>query len=243
MLTKKEMLDCVYNQLAIDYNCSPDDFLKDGLIFTEAIQNQDRRPMPWRTPRLELMTIGHSLIVNASADIMPFIRKQMENKTRFEALCLPFICAVNPYYLPEIGKIVPLSKPKDFEFEIVEQTDIPKLYETTNFHNALQYDINSPRPDVLVALAKYKGEIVGMAGASADCKAMWQIGVDVLEQHRGKGLAATLVNMPTLEILNRGFIPYYSTDCSNIISQRVAIKAGYFPAWAHCYRTNMEYLK
>jgi hypothetical protein len=26
----------VYHQLAIDYNCSSDDFLKDGFIFTEA---------------------------------------------------------------------------------------------------------------------------------------------------------------------------------------------------------------
>jgi hypothetical protein len=36
MINKKSMMDCVYHQLAIDYNCSPDDFLKDGLIFTEA---------------------------------------------------------------------------------------------------------------------------------------------------------------------------------------------------------------
>ncbi len=32
MISKKYMMDCVYNQLAIDYNCSPDDFLKDGFI-------------------------------------------------------------------------------------------------------------------------------------------------------------------------------------------------------------------
>lgn len=33
MMDKKYMMDCVYSQLAIDYNCSPDDFLKEGLIY------------------------------------------------------------------------------------------------------------------------------------------------------------------------------------------------------------------
>lgn len=31
MINKKNMMDCVYSQLAVNYNCSPDDFLKDSL--------------------------------------------------------------------------------------------------------------------------------------------------------------------------------------------------------------------
>lgn len=93
---------------------------------------------------------------------------------------------------------------------------------------------------MLVTLAKYKGEVVGIASASDDCKTMWQIGVDVLLPYRGNGLAAVLVNMLTLEILNRGYIPYYSTDCSNVISQHVAVRAGYIPAWSHCFRTRID---
>jgi predicted GNAT family acetyltransferase len=69
---------------------------------------------------------------------------------------------------------------------------------------------------------------------------MWQIGVDVLLPYRGKGLAAALVNMLTLEILNRGYVPYYGASGSNVISQHVAVRAGYIPAWAHCYRTRLD---
>lgn len=39
-MTKQEMMNIVYNQLAVDYNCKPDDFNKDGVIFTYAKTNR-----------------------------------------------------------------------------------------------------------------------------------------------------------------------------------------------------------
>ena len=35
-MNKQKMMSIVYNQLAIDYNCKPEDFNKDGVIFTIA---------------------------------------------------------------------------------------------------------------------------------------------------------------------------------------------------------------
>lgn len=233
-------MDCVYNQLAIDYDCSPDDFLKDGLIFTEARENKERRPFPWRKPRLEMITFGQSVVINVSADVLPYVREQLDGKTRYEAFFMPFVYGITPYFLPDIGKIAPLINPDGFEYEMVEKHNIHKLYEVGGFHNAIRYDINDPRPDMLVTLARYKDEVVGMAGASADCKTMWQIGVDVLLPYRGNGIASALVNMLTLEILRRGFIPYYGTDGSNVLSTHVAVKAGYIPAWVHCYKTRLD---
>ena len=240
MIDKKTMMDCVYNQLAIDYNCSPDDFLKDGLIFTEAKENEGRRPFPWITPRLEIVSMGQSVVINASADIMPYVRKQLEGKTRDEVFWMPFVYGINPYFLPDLGKIAPLINPNGFEYEIVEKQNIPKLYENDGFHYTLQYDINSSFPEMLVVLARYQGEIVGMAGATAGCKTMWQIGVDVLLPYRGKGLASALVSMLTLEILSRGYIPYYFTSDSHVVSMHTAVRAGYIPAWVHCYKTRLD---
>ena len=169
MIDKKTMMDCVYNQLAIDYNCSPNDFLKDGFIFTEAKENEGRRPFPWVTPRLEMITMGHSVVINASGDVLPYVREQLKGKTRDEAFWMPFVYGANPYFLPDIGKISSLNKPDGFEYEMVEKHNIQKLYEINGF----PYDVNSPFPQMLVALARYKDEIVGMARASADCKTMW----------------------------------------------------------------------
>jgi predicted GNAT family acetyltransferase len=92
----------------------------------------------------------------------------------------------------------------------------------------------------LVALAEYEGQIVGMAGASADCALMWQVGMDVLPEHRHHGLGAYLVNWLTLEILKRDYVPYYGTSSSNLASQRVAHRAGFSPAWVSTYEGRFE---
>lgn len=236
------MMDCVYSQLAIDYNCEPGDFLKEGLIFTEAKKIEGRRPFPWVTPRLEMISTRNSVVINASSDILPYVRKQLMGKSRDEAFWMPFVYGVNQYFLPDIDKIHKLSMPKGFEYEQIEKENIHHLYEIDGFDYVLQYDINSSFPEMLVVLARDKNKIVGMAGANADCKNMRSINVDVLPTYRGKGLATALVNMLTIEILNREYVPYYFTTSSNVFSTRAAIRAGYTPAWVHCYKTRLDLL-
>lgn len=76
---------------------------------------------------------------------------------------------------------------------------------------------------------------MGMAGASADSKTMWQIGINVLPEYRGRGIGTNLVTLLKNEILNRGKIPFYGTVGSHFHSQNIAINAGFFPAWAELY--------
>jgi hypothetical protein len=239
MIDKKTMMDCVYNQLAIDYNCSPNDFLKEGLIFTEAKQNEGRRPFPWITPRLEMITMGNGVVINASTDILSLLYQRLEGKTSYEALTVPFVYGINPYFLPDLDKLTLLSRNNEFDYVIIEKDDIQKLYGLKGFNYALQYDMNSPHPEMVAVLVKYKDMVVGIASANADCKTMCSINVDVLLPYRGNKLATILVNTLTHEVLNRGYIPYYFTSYSNVISQRVAVQAGYLPAWSHSYRTRL----
>jgi len=82
-----------------------------------------------------------------------------------------------------------------------------------------------------------------MAGASKDCAMMWQVGMDVLPNYRNYGLAAYLVNWLTLDILKRGYVPYYGTAVSNIASQCVAHRAGYSPAWVCAYKGKFDGLE
>ena len=86
--------------------------------------------------------------------------------------------------------------------------------------------------DVLGVGAYDKGELVGLAGSSADCLDMWQIGVDVLPQYRRMGIASALTSRVALEIIERGRVPFYCCAWSNIKSARNAIRAGFRPAWA-----------
>lgn len=229
------MMECVHNQLAIDYNCAPEDFQKEGFIFTEAKQNKGRRPWPWIMPRLEMITMGNSLIINTSTDILPMVRQRLEGKTKYEAMNMPFVYGVNPYYLPDLDKITLLSKNTNFHYAIIEKDEIENLYESRGIKEITTLDM-------VAVITKHNDEIAGIASATIECEKMCQINVEVLPLYRGNKLATTMVNIITFEMLDRKYIPYYSTDCSNIISQRVAIQAGYIPAWSHCFRTRIDEL-
>lgn len=79
-----------------------------------------------------------------------------------------------------------------------------------------------------------------MAGASEDSKTLYQIGIDVLPEYRGKGIGTNLVALLKQELLKRGKIPFYGTAVSHIISKNTAINAGFFPAWAEVYSRKLE---
>jgi len=71
---------------------------------------------------------------------------------------------------------------------------------------------------------------------SKDSERLWQIGINVLPDYRKHGIASVLTNMLAIEVLDQEKIPYYATAPSNIASQRVAISAGFKPAWTCVYR-------
>ena len=84
----------------------------------------------------------------------------------------------------------------------------------------------------MIAVGAYDGtELVGLAGASADCETMWQIGIDVLPGYRRQGIASALTSRLAIEVLERGKVPFYCAAWCNIRSVRNAIKCGFRPAW------------
>lgn len=234
-MDNNEMMQNVYKQLAIDYNCQPSDFLKDDIIFTTAKKMDGRRALPFTEPRLEVLTFGRGMIVNASTNIMNYAKNQFNNKSKLEIINSPLLKSFNPYYLPDLDRFKSIKN--DFcQYKIIQKNEILELYELPNMHNALQYNEKSERPEILGVIAIKDRQIAGLACASKDSDTMWQIGVDVLSEYRGNGIAVSLVNILTEECLNRNIVPYYTTDIGNINSQRVAVKNGFFPAWSHCFR-------
>ena len=75
------------------------------------------------------------------------------------------------------------------------------------------------------------GKLIGLAGCSADCEAMYQIGVDVLPEYRRQGIASALTSRLALEVLALGKVPFYCAAWCNVKSVRNAIKCGFSPAW------------
>ena len=238
MISKAEMMNIVFNQLAIDYNCTVEDFYKDSVIITKAVKQEGRRKLPFLSPRCEVITVGNSAVVNASPDVFSFVQKRLKDKSRYDAMNASFVYGVCPYFLPDIDHFKPMDCDA-FDFSVIEQNDIHSFYKYKGLTNALQYNENSLTPETLAVAAFKNGSFAGIACVMKDSEKMCQIGVDVLPEYRQQGLATVMVNKLTLEVLKRGLIPYYFTDNSNLASQKTAIRAGYFPAWSHCFKNRL----
>lgn len=107
--------------------------------------------------------------------------------------------------------------------------DIEAFRTDDRFDNA--YGFCQAAPDMLGISASQAGELLAMAGASADSPHLWQIGIDVLAHARSRGIAQMLVGLIRNDILAAGKLPYYGTSISHLASQRVALGAGFRPAW------------
>ena len=117
--------------------------------------------------------------------------------------------------------------------EKYEYKDIFQFKDDIRFGEAFVFNENYPD---MLAVAAFEGDnIMGMAGASADSKTMWQIGINVLPEYRSRSIGKNLVRLLKNEILKRDKIPFYGTVESHIYSQNIAISAGFFPSWAELY--------
>ena len=123
------------------------------------------------------------------------------------------------------------------------------------YSNALGFSVT--RPDVLV-LAAYPvaegasdalavgesapalADPIAMVGLSDDSPIMRQIGIDVLPAWRGAGIASVLVRDAARLTLAEGYLPFYGTSPSHMLSQRVAMNAGLVPTWWEYVSTSLN---
>lgn len=118
--------------------------------------------------------------------------------------------------------------PCQYETKVMEPEDFAEYY-LPEWNNALCE--KRKELDSLAVGAFDNGKLIGLAGASADCDTMWQIGIDVLTEYRRQGIASSLTSRLALEILEKGIVPFYCCAWSNLKSARNAIKSGFWPAW------------
>lgn len=239
-LEKKEMLAIVRGQLAFDLNCRPEDFLRDGIVFSQAVPGQGIWLDERQSPHLRVATMGKGIVVSADASILEKVRPILDKQFRDDLFSAPFLFGHSLYYIPDSGNLNEPPCPEGITLVEQEKREIPALYACPGFDNAIRYDSNYPRPDVLALCALYEGDLVGVAGACADSQVLWQIGIDVKKEFRGQGLAACLVTRLANRILQRGIVPFYGTASSNIASQAVAHRCGFSPAWMNNYKHTLD---
>jgi RimJ/RimL family protein N-acetyltransferase len=84
------------------------------------------------------------------------------------------------------------------------------------------------------ALMDDSGRPIAVAGAFLTFGVL-EIGVDVVREHRGRGLAPLVVAAVTREIVERGETPLYGCGATNIRSQHTALAAGFMPVCSDAF--------
>ncbi|MDD3192521.1 MAG: GNAT family N-acetyltransferase [Oscillospiraceae bacterium] len=234
-MKRHEILREAKKQLAVDLNGAPADFDHPETQFRPIADLPGRRPFHRGEPAFEMATFGRGSVISASSDLLPRLRRELAKLDRDALWSQPFLRSIGHYFLPDPDALRKLPFPPGIRLEWAGVENMAELYRFEGFSNALGYDLAAPRPDVL-AVSAWEGErLVGMAGASADCNMLWQVGVDVLPDWRGKGLGSAMVSALSLAVLENGKIPYYGTSSSNLASQRTACRVGFYPAWVCSY--------
>ena len=72
---------------------------------------------------------------------------------------------------------------------------------------------------------------MGMAGCSEDAPGWFQIGIDVEQEYRSRGVGTGLVSLLKEQVLETGGIPFYGTAVAGYHSRNVALNCGFRPAW------------
>lgn len=228
-MTKREKIKYAQKTVCAEMGCPPDSFEKSENVVFES-----------DTQFFEYTTFGGNAVIRADKKIFDWCA---ENFLKMPASEIPEIDGglfLIESKLREHGKElfgehirflrlnenVRIEKPPGFSFEIYEADRIPELYADKRFTQAFNF-----KSDRIAIVARDGGETAAIAAADDFVQGFFQIGIDTVPEFRGRGLAAYLVNAISVEIESRGHVPFYNTWAANIASMRVAVSAGFCPAW------------
>lgn len=250
--TYNECLAVAMRQSAYDLCCEPTDFTKTENVIVTSEKNENARRYLSLPFSCQLVSYGSNVVASVGENFRELTKNYIEKyKTEhiFETPNLHVlndalskmgerVCFMAEYFLPDPKAVTPL--PCRYELRVLHNEDFSELY-TPTWSNALCAD--RKKLDVLGVGAYHDGRLIGLAGCSADCETMWQIGIDVLPDYRREGIATALTSRLADEILKRGRVPFYCAAWSNIGSVRNALKSGFRPAWVEMTAKPTEFVE
>ena len=239
--------------LAAEACCRPGDFEAAGLHLSAMTPveglNPLRRRFPEREHSLSITTVGAGVVVATTPNWMSEaseLFRDAEPQAAFDIALLSqvsYLAARHSRKLhgPFLYSVVSShdlrerKTPAGYTIDVGGESLLPILNHM-DWPNALSPNaIAQGRPVTVAALGLCNGDMVGLATATADSDTLWQIGIDVLSEHGGRGLGTALTYQAVTAVLDHGGVPYYGTTVDNIASQRLAQAVGFYPYWVSAY--------
>ena len=237
-------------QLAIDYCCRPEDVSDRENHYTEHTFLEGRRQFKEESEcYLKLAVVRGKVLFTGNKDIIRWCEEtfgsdggawflEMGNLRKIDDRLQQDGCKIDMIHPFFISETIQSVDTEGYEIQWYTQETIEQFRGDERYNEA--YTFCEETPDVIGVAAIKDGEILGMAGASADSPFMWQIGINVNPQARGAGIGKMLVALLKNEILKQGKLPYYGTAISHLASQKVALGAGFTPAWVELVTSREE---
>jgi len=250
-MTNKEIYQIALQQSAYDCSCKAEDFLSEHNIVTLSKPHQKARkylPLPFEC---DLVSYGNNIVAQVSDRTINAVEEYIGRYDIHRCFETPFInvlnelltpydlkvCFMAEYFLPDVTILKALDC--GYELRVLQKSELEGLY-TEQWSNCLTF--HDGERDVLAVGAYDNGRLIGLAGCSADCETMYQIGVDVLPEYWRKGIASAVTSRLALEVLTMGKVPFYCAAWSNIKSVRNALKSGFRPAWVELTARDTDFV-
>lgn len=239
-MTNTEILRIAAEQSAEESCCAPEDFFRTENVVALSREGGKRRAYIPAPHVFDLTSYGRNVVACVRRDLQEAASSYLKEygvphcfetpalheldkklapfglKTKFQA----------EYFLPDVTKTRVFGCA--YAVRVLQPPDFAGLY-LPEWRNAL---CGQEEGRDRLCVGAYEGEtLIALAGASADCEAMWQIGVDVLPAYRGRGLAKAVTSRLRAEVFARGKVPFYCAAWPNIPSVRNALACGFLPAW------------
>lgn len=251
-MDNRRILEIAMAQSAVDLNCRAEDFERAENVIVFSEKNPEARKYLELPFDCNLVTYGSNIVASVRPQYRELIESYLDRCDVEHCFETPGIhildealepyglqtCFMAEYFLPDLDRL----KMRDcgYELRILKQKDFGALYQK-EWSNALCE--KRKELDVLGIGAYDGGRLVGLAGCSADCGAMWQIGVDVLPEYRRRGIASALTGRLAWEILKRDKVPFYCCAWCNVKSAKNAIDSGFKPAWMELTVKSREFVE
>lgn len=210
-----------------EWNISLEDFDINGLVIKENKLEH----------AIKIIGIDNATIVSASSDLLPTIKEEFEEKNRDMIFECPLSYGQSIFYIPDFNQTKNIDT-RDFVCKIFTSKDEIKKFNIPDaFVNSIDFDENGECISKIINLAFDNDKVVGCSGAIEIYDEIWEVGVDVLPEYRKHGLATMLSTNIRIKIQEMGIVPVWRSSITNIGSQIVAQRSGFFPYYISSFGT------
>ncbi|HJB24733.1 MAG TPA: GNAT family N-acetyltransferase [Candidatus Jeotgalibaca pullicola] len=235
-------MELLKKQFAIDLGCPVSAFENNENLFVTANANNDMRywtrnngtiichegHIYCRTDKSELTKKLQETYQTTPADWFTEVKNMKKLRAILSELNYEIINA-SPFLIPckQSEELI-----ENEHFVYYSEEEIKQFKGDKRFSQSFCFSENDPDK---VAIAYVEdGEILAMSGANKNGRHTWEIGIEIIGNHQGKGLATLLVRAITQKIIELGqgeILPIYGTQFTHTKSMNVAIRAGYKLGW------------